>query len=165
MRGRRRERGNVVLTTRAWAGDVAGQTMMTRRIPGGSARLGLRLSLAASLARRNFLTLDLAAFPMISSGLCFFEGIRRPSLGPDYRSRWTTQKWQLSIQTCTIEPITTRWTASAPSTAGAGRRSTTRRSRATGLVRRHLCKRRDQRQRKCLKREPFGMPKTVVGGV
>ena len=29
---------------------------------------------------------------MISSGLCFFAGIRRPFLDPDCHSRWTTQK-------------------------------------------------------------------------
>ncbi|KIU25808.1 hypothetical protein SR41_18165 [Sphingomonas melonis] len=29
---------------------------------------------------------------MISSGLCFFSGIRRPFLDPDCHSRWTTQK-------------------------------------------------------------------------
>ena len=32
------------------------------------------------------------SFPIISSGLCFFAGIRRPFLGPDCNSRWTTQK-------------------------------------------------------------------------
>jgi methyl-accepting chemotaxis protein len=32
------------------------------------------------------------SFPMISSGLCFLAGIRRPFLGPDCHSRWTTQR-------------------------------------------------------------------------
>lgn len=32
------------------------------------------------------------SLPMISSGLCFFAGIRRPFLDPDCHSRWTTQK-------------------------------------------------------------------------
>lgn len=93
MRRRRSERGKVVLTTRTWGGR---RRWPEDDDPGHARRLGLRLSPAAALAGRNFLTPDFAAFPMISSGLCFFEGIRRPSLDPDYRSRWTTQKGQPS---------------------------------------------------------------------
>ncbi|MEN2749804.1 integrase core domain-containing protein, partial [Sphingomonas sp. T9W2] len=32
------------------------------------------------------------SFPMISTGLCFLAGMRRPFLDPDCHSRWTTQK-------------------------------------------------------------------------
>ncbi|WP_207897200.1 hypothetical protein, partial [Sphingomonas sp. PP-CE-1A-559] len=35
----------------------------------------------------------------ISSGLCFFAGIRRPFLDPDSHSRWTAQKGAAQVTT------------------------------------------------------------------
>lgn len=35
---------------------------------------------------------------MISSGLCFLLGIRRPFRGPDYHSRWTTQTGAAQVE-------------------------------------------------------------------
>ena len=55
------------------------------------------------------------SFPIISSGLCFFEGIRCPFLDPDCHSRWTTQKGAAHDAGASVEELADlhaalRWT-------------------------------------------------------